>query len=259
MLKKVLLAMLIVSNAYAEQIPTASSKDYRIKFVEYDPYNIVKINTTQAFATQITFNEDENIENIMFGVKDNWVKNSIKNILYIKPKVTAVDNSNILVKTNKRTYSLLANVCPDDCGKKLTYNLIYTYDKNDKNQLHQEQKTAKYILDNYKSNYKNYQYTAQGNQELRPIDTWDNGQFTYLKFASHKNMPSVYLIQDDKNESLTNSHIEKNTIVLHHLAKTFILRAGKKVLAIHNENYDKTVKNHSNTSSLYVQRVNKDE
>jgi len=263
MLKKILIVAcsLAISNAYCENIPLASAKDYRIKFVEYDPYDVVKINVTQGYASQITLSEDEIIQGVNFGVKKNWEYNIYKNILYIKPKLKTVTNSNVLLTTTKRNYNLEINVCPDDCGKKLTYNLIYTYgnNKSKENQQKKEQETAKQIIKNYKIDYKNYQYTAQGNQELRPIDTWDNGQFTYLKFANNKNMPAVYLIQDDKTESLTNNHIEnKNTIVIHQLAKTFILRSGRQVLAIHNENYGKNIINTTNTASPYIERVNND-
>jgi type IV secretion system protein VirB9 len=265
MLNKIILALLLISsNTFAEQIPTPSKKDFRIKFVNYDKYDVVKIHVAQGYAAQIVFSEEEilNSNNVMYGAKEGWEKSISNNILYLKPKLTFVENSNILIKTNKRTYNISATVCQKECGKNLTYTLIYNYgNSNDnKDQVEQEQKTAKSIIKNFKTSYKNYQYTAQGNQELKPIDAWDNGQFTYLKFASHKNIPSVYLIQDDKTESLTNSHIEnKNTIVIHQLAKTFILRAGKQVLAVHNENYGNTITNNSNTASIFVERVNKDD
>ena len=96
MIKNIILAtVLISSNIYAEQIPTPSKKDYRIKFVDYEQYDVVKIYVTQGFATQIIFSEDEilNTNNVMFGAKDSWEKSIANNILYIKPKLVFVENS----------------------------------------------------------------------------------------------------------------------------------------------------------------------
>lgn len=259
----VFLSISCAFNAIAEQIPKSSDKDIRIKFVEYDPFNVVKFYTARSNSTEIVFGEGEFIINLMYGSSGNWEDSTIKNRLYIKPKLKTIDASNINILTNKRRYLLQANVCSNDC-KNNVYSLIYTYGKDNKTKEElkiEEHNLASKILKNApKIEQRNYQYTAQGNQELRPVNAWDNGRFTYLQLANYKNIPAVYSVQEDGTESLTNSHIEnKNTIVIHQLSKLFILRAGKKVLAIHNENYGKQIiDNETNTSSVFVERVNND-
>lgn len=260
MKKLVLIIFLVCANNFvlAEQEPVASLKDKHIKFVQYDQYNIVKLVLQKAYVTQIVLDEGEKINLVTFGVKKNWDYHNVNNILYIKPIEKTLENSNLIISTDKRNYNITIQACQTEC-KERTYSLIYTYNGSSKNskELKQiEQQNVNNALKAATNNYKNYQYTAQGNQELRPVDTWDNGQFTYFKLKDYKNMPSVYVIKDDKSESLVNSHIEsRNTIVIHQIAKSFILRSGKQVLAIHNENYGNQIIENNITTNKYVERL----
>ncbi len=246
--------------------PTPLSKDSRIRFVDYDPLNVVRLNVSRAFATEIAFEDDENILDVIYGSKENWSDKRTSNRLYIKPKYITIQSSNIIVLTDKRRYILVANVCKSLCKDSL-YSLVYTYknaeskdDKQTKKQQEQAQQAlAQSILaktNGSNSNIKNHQYTAQGNQELRPIDAWDNGKFTYLNIAKYKSIPAVYILKEDGTQTLSNSHIEnKNTIVIHQLAKAFVLRSGKQVLLVHNEKFGKqAIFDNTKTASSLVER-----
>jgi type IV secretion system protein VirB9 len=159
--------------------------------------------------------------------------------------------------------------------------VIYTYNskngvnsnensKSEKELEQEEQDIAKKILKNTKYSKQskleisndaknNYQYTAQGEQSIKPLDAWDDGKFTYLKFVNFKALPAIYTMKDKDLEGLTNWHIEnKSTIVIHQLSPMFILRTGTKVLAVHNEsftNQQDTSTVISNTISKFVERV----
>jgi type IV secretion system protein VirB9 len=267
-IKYVCYAFLIASNVpyvYALQNTIPSKKDSHIRFVEYDPLNVVYLNVYKAFATEIVFEEDENLVNIIYGLKDNWSDHYSNNRLYIKPKNRTIASSNIIVMTNKRRYIIVANVCKSTC-KDSVYSLVYTYKnaaykdvKQTKKQQEQiEQDVAKSILSKPNNvEIKNYQYTAQGNQDLRPIDAWDNGKFTYLSIAKYKSIPVVYIVKEDGTQTLSNSHVEnKNTLVIHQLAKAFVLRSGKQVLLVHNEKFGKqAIFDDTKTTSSLVERV----
>ena len=69
---------------------------------------------------------------------------------------------------------------------------------------------------------------------------WDNGRFTYFRFNNGRTLPVIYRINADGSESLTDSHIEGDTTVVHETAAKFILRSGKSVLGIENRSYNAT-------------------
>jgi type IV secretion system protein VirB9 len=272
------------SVVFAEEKLVSSTKDSRIKYVSYDQANVVKLNLTRGILTQIVLEDGEQIANIAFGEGVSWQHSEINNNVFIKPELANANYTNAIIITNKRTYSLDLNACHKNCTNPI-YKVIYTYNskngvndnensKSDKELEQEEQDIAKKILKNTKSSKpskldasndikNNYQYTAQGEQSIKPLDTWDDGKFTYLKFVNFKALPAIYTMKDKEPESLTNWHVEnKSTIVIHQLAPMFILRAGTKVLAVHNENYKKqqdanadTGRSISNTISKFVERV----
>ena len=51
----------------------------------------------------------------------------------------------------------------------------------------------------------------------------------------------MYRINADGSESLTDSHTEGDTLVVHETAAKFVLRSGQSVLGIDNRNYDGAV------------------
>jgi len=253
------LLLAINTNLYAEQTPIASTKDKRIKYVEYDARDIVKLYVTKGIMTQIEFSPEEviiNDDDAIYGESSSWVKWKKNNFYFIKPSKEA-QYSNLFIQTNKRNYKFIIYACHENCQDKLTYSLIFTYgtNKNSKDFTQTEQQKAAELLKTTRTPYKNYQYVAKGSQDIKPIDAWDNGKFTYLKFANHKAMPSIYSLESKGVEVLTNSHIENKTIVVvHQLAKNFVLRLGNKALLIKNENYDKTPDSNLNTISPLVER-----
>ena len=250
------------SLAFAEQIPAPTSKDKRIKSVDYDAKDIVKLYVTKGIMTQIQFAPDEivpSVQDAIYGESKFWIKWTKDNYYFIKPMEQA-EYTNLFIQTNKRNYKFIVQVCKTNCNDKVTYTLMFNYGTSKTKQESEqgEQEKAGNLLKTTRTAYKNYQYVAKGNHDIRPIDAYDNGKYTYLIFPNQKSIPIVYTITDAK-EVLTNSHIEnKSTLVIHQLSQDFILRLGSKVLAVRNQNYDKTTDNSltSTISPLVERQIN---
>ena len=86
----------------------------------------------------------------------------------------------------------------------------------------------------------NRNYWGYGDKHLAPTALWDNGRFTYFQFDNGRALPTVYRINADGSESLTDSHTEGDTLIVHETAAKFVLRSGKSVLGIDNRSYDGT-------------------
>lgn len=95
---------------------------------------------------------------------------------------------------------------------------------------------------------------------LAPYQAYDDGTFTYLSFAAHRDFPAVYYLTEQNGEALVNTHVAGDTIVVHRVAQKLILRKGKMVACIFNQSFDANgIKNPTETVSPAVERTIKGE
>ena len=85
---------------------------------------------------------------------------------------------------------------------------------------------------------RNVDYWGVGAKALAPSEMWDDGRFTYLKFDTSREMPTVFKVAADGTESTVNSHVENDTVVIHGTSALYHLRLGKKVLGVENRSFD---------------------
>src|SRR3546814_16913802 len=91
----------------AEDVPTRGAHDSRIRFVDYNPDQVVRINGVFRAASQIVFREGEAIATAALGDTVSWEVAPADNALFIKPREYA-PHTNLLVVTKRggvsRTY-----------------------------------------------------------------------------------------------------------------------------------------------------------
>ena len=86
---------------------------------------------------------------------------------------------------------------------------------------------------------------------IAPKAAWDDGNFTYLVIPNHREIPAVFKVAADGNkttnneitshETMVNTHMEgdnKDIVVIHGVAKQYVLRLSQQVVGIWNEAYD---------------------
>ena len=84
------------------------------------------------------------------------------------------------------------------------------------------------------------------------------GRFIYLTFSNNRDMPAIYSVDDEGNESLINtSVIDSNTIVIQRMVPRLMLRKGKAVASVINKSFDMNggTDNKTGTVAKDVQRV----
>jgi type IV secretion system protein VirB9 len=102
----------------------------------------------------------------------------------------------------------------------------------------------------------NWNYWVQGSDRVSPSRAFDDGRFTYLTFPNNREMPAVYIENPEGEESLVNTNVNGDTIVVHKIAQTLVLRKGKAVAGIVNKSYDPDgIANLTGTVSPQVKRV----
>jgi type IV secretion system protein VirB9 len=74
--------------------------------------------------------------------------------------------------------------------------------------------------------------------DIAPTAAWDDGRFTYLRIPNNRRMPAIFRVADDGTESVVDRHVDGDTIVVHEVAKRFVLRLSNEVVGIWNDAYD---------------------
>lgn len=247
---------LTASPALALDNPKASPKDSRIRSTEYDPNDVVAVSTVAGVTTHIVLADDETYVTHAFGDAAAYDFQQVGKHLLLKPIAQQAD-TNLIVITDKRNYAfLLRNAAP---GKgKETHRITLNYPDSEAaiTAAHAAQQQVNQALDQtgVAINWQNY--TMSGDQSLAPVNAWDDGAQTWLRFAPGQDLPAVYFVDADGNEVIANRHMaDAQTIVMHRIAAKWHLRLGDQVLAIHNESSQQTRPLPTRTISPEVERV----
>lgn len=233
-------------NLNAAVTPTGVSDDGKIRVVEYNKNQVVNINSKFGVVTLIQLEDDEIIDNdanggLGLGDKKAWSIDVRGNHIFLKP-TSKSPNTNMVVVTNKRTYAFnLRAVANQTAGYIVRFNYPDTQAA-----LESEATRRSAAIQAKLNGVKNTSvralnmagYFMRGDKALAPTKMWDDGRFTYLKYANSADLPAIYRILPDGKESLVNTHVEKDTIVIQETAKGYMLRLGQSALEIHNAKFD---------------------
>jgi type IV secretion system protein VirB9 len=260
------LSALISLPVYALETPKGGIYDKRIRFVDYNPSEVVKLVGHYGFSTHIQFNNNEEIKQIAMGDRQAWNVGTVGNHIFIKP-VGDKATTNMTVVTNYRVYNFDLSAHWSKVKSRsndMYFQINFKYPKEEAQiALSEAQRIAnqKAIESNLKKDAQpqNWNYWSKGSEIITPNKAFDDNRFTYLSFNNNKEMPAIYIVNDDNTESLINTSIDplhKDTIIVHTIAKRLILRKGSYVTMIFNKSYNpEGITNHSGTVSPNVERV----
>lgn len=244
---------LTASRAFADETPVPSPYDSRIQTVEYNAEDVVVLSVRSGRAVRIVFGSNEKIVDVASGFTDGWELVPRGNILFLKAKsLTGGEgggvlspqaerwNTNLVVTTDARLYDFDLRLVGAQEG--VAYRVEFRYPAEEKASA-QAKAVEKKSLDKLsrKMAPKNWQYTMEIGEKahaIAPSLAYDDGNFTYLKFPNNRNFPVAFLVAADGSESIANSHVEGDMLVIHQVAPQLVLRFGQAVVSVYNEAYD---------------------
>ena len=77
-----------------------------------------------------------------------------------------------------------------------------------------------------------------GSEDIVPSLVFDDGRFTYFRFANNREVPAVFHVQGDGSEALVNVRMEGDLLVVDRVSRRLMLRAGQAVVGVWNEAFD---------------------
>ncbi len=84
---------------------------------------------------------------------------------------------------------------------------------------------------------RNIDYWYCGQPTLRPVAASDDGVHTRLRFAANSDLPAIFVRNDDGSESLLNFSMDAGDVIVHRVARQFVLRRGKLTGCIVNQGF----------------------
>ena len=84
---------------------------------------------------------------------------------------------------------------------------------------------------------KNIDYWFCGDASLKPTAASDDGMHTRLTFAAKAEQPAIFVLNEDGTESLLNFSMDEGDVIVHRVARRFILRRGNLAGCIVNKGF----------------------
>ena len=240
------------------------SNDSRVRQIVYAPDAVVRVQAQRGFATHLALDPQEQIQVVAPGDRDGWqvVANRGDHDVYLKPQLAAHD-SNLEIRTNKRSYSFDLVVLPLRAkfsnGEEM-YRVTFVYPDEVKAKAHAET-DAEIVAQRLGRSpvVRNTRYSMQvipHSDDIAPTAAWDDGRFTYIRIPNNRRIPAIFRVADGGTESVVDRHMEDDTIVVHEVAKRFVLRLGDEVVGVWNDAYDMDgIPPHDGTTVIGVKRV----
>jgi type IV secretion system protein VirB9 len=236
---------LVSTRADAELTPARGLVDPRVRVVAYDPEQVIKLHGFVGYQIHFQFAEGETFVNLAAGDNKALDVGYEANHLVLKPLAEKVA-TNITVITNRRVYQFDYSASaerPDPERQDVIYSLRFIYPQ-------EEARKAAEELEQQRTNLKlasagedphrarNTNYWGCGASAIRPESAYDDGVQTRLRFAAHSEFPTMYVKNDDESESLVNFTVDNDEVVIHRVARSFVLRRGKLVACLQNRSFD---------------------
>lgn len=249
-----LAAILLAATATpagAVAVPRPGPADPRIKLVDYDPQQVVRIVGAFRTATQILFAPDETILHVALGDTSGWEVAPEKNILFAKPTAVRAPTNLIVTtqvsggETRHYTFELATRGGPTNRNAPDTFFVVqFRYPTQETAALQQalsaeaqalEARILQLKLDRgVLEGPRNLAYELQGSAAIAPSEVTDNGRFTVLRFPGAQAMPAVYAISPDGSEALVPFDVRGEFLVVHRIAAQLRLRRSREVVCIFN-------------------------
>ena len=214
------------------------SEDSRLRTLDYTPESVLSLTGFVGYHIHFEFAPDERF--VTLGAGDSSVVDvgAEANHLLLKPK-QATSGTNLTILTNRRSYFIefRAFARAPHPGE-VVYSVTFRYPAPDLSGNAMPEAVSSAALRAPPATV-NRNYWFCGNEALRPATVDDDGVQIRLRFQPHTDLPAIYALARDGAETLVNSNVENDTVVVHRLVERLVLRRGRLVGCIVNRSVDR--------------------
>jgi type IV secretion system protein VirB9 len=250
--------------AHAATTPTPGQADARVRVVAYNPDDVVELHGYTGYQIHIEWAPGEEFVDLGAGSTDGIQIGVDENHFFIKPKHDHV-RTDITVITTRHTYHFdyFVSGAPTHTrgADAPVYSIRFTYPQDDAARAAEQaerRQAEQRIADAAARRPRNTDYWFCGSPALQPLSAFDDGIETHLRFAPNAELPAIFLLNDDDSESLLNFNVQNDELVLHRVARRFVLRRGGLIGCMVNKSFEGGTEHpKGNTVSAALERQTK--
>jgi type IV secretion system protein VirB9 len=227
----------LVSAAGAVSADPAS--DNRLRSVVYSADEVYRLRGYAGYQIDLEFEPGEGFVGLGAGDVEALAFVAQDNHLFVKPKAINV-HTNLTVLTTRRSYHFDYSVDatpPDPGHRDVIYVLRFVYVRVPAPDPSAVVSSDVALAQAAAARSHNTDYWYCGRAALQPIAAWDDGVHTHLQFNARAELPALFVRNDDGSESLVNFSVEQSEIVIHRIARQFVLRRGALTGCIVNRGF----------------------
>jgi type IV secretion system protein VirB9 len=231
----------------------------------------VTVPVKRGVVTLVQLDADEAITEVAAGLGGDCAKPDAAwcvaaqaggRTLFVKAKSSANAPNNLAVVTDRRTHAFRFVVLADSDPKPPVYRLVVKAPAQAAPRLHLNQSLSSVepaapavtllppeplpqavvaVRLQAKPQVRNTRYSlAEGaaSADIVPTLVFDDGRFTYLRFPGNREVPAVFHVLGDGTETIVNTRMEDDLLVVDRVSRHLTLRAGSAVVGIWNDAFD---------------------
>jgi type IV secretion system protein VirB9 len=281
----------LTSYCLGAENPIRGQRDARMRYVAYDPGQVVHLSTAVGATLVVGFSAKENVTAVAVTDSKDLKAMPKGNFLFFKSQQSLPLQPLIVLTTNdtgetRRYVFEITTVDTKDLGPnapEIYYSVQFTYPTEElaTRRALAATRAAKALADAQAdaaqaqlqlahnqmeerardplAGDRNWHYVAQGERSLLPLEVFDNGYSTVFRFPGNVRIPSIFVINPDGKEATPNYAVKGDLVEADSVARGWRLRDGQTVLCIWNRAFDPVGKNPgTETTSPNVQRVLRD-
>ena len=293
-----LCASVLASPGHAEEFPAPGRQDGRMRYIAYNPGQVVRLSTAVGATVVVGFDPKESVSAVAVTDSKDLKASPKGNFLFFKSaqpltpqpvivlttveggpmrryvfEVTITDTKDLSANSPDVYYSVQFTYPLDEAARRraaAAAQRAATAAQYAKAQLGVQAREAQEQLqfahqqmeDKARDPFsgdRNWHYVGQGDRSILPLEVFDNGYSTVFRFPGNVRIPAVFVINPDGKEATPNYAVKGDLVQVDSVARGWRLRDGQTVLCIWNQAFDPVGKNpETGTSSPNVQRVVKE-
>jgi type IV secretion system protein VirB9 len=261
-------AAIVAGLCVAAVCARAQPADPRLRELQYDPRAVVTVPVKRGVVTHVVLDAEEAITEVGAGLGGDCSKADAAwcvaaqaggRHIFVKPKSGADAPNNLAVVTDRRTHAFRFVVLPDGDTRVPVYRLVVkataprpapapaparaTLLEAPLPPVVAQPSAEELIAERLKATAQvlNSQYSiAEGaaSQDIVPALIFDDGRFTYIRFPGNREVPAVFHVLPDGSETLVNTRMEDDLLVVDRVSRRLMLRAGQAVVGVWNGAFD---------------------
>lgn len=242
----------------------AAPSDPRVREVTYDGNAVIAVPLRRGVVTDIALDPTEAIVDVAAGLGGDCAKPESPwciaaqaggNHVFVKPKSGAKASNNLIVISDRGSYLFRLDVLDDADPREVVYRLTLkpraltepsppvalpppgaaasaAVAMPAAEVVAARLRAAPQVLNSA------YSVAESANaQDIVPTLIFDDGRFTYLRFAANANLPAVFEVREDGSEGVVNTRMEDDLLAIDRVSRRLVLRSGTAAVGVFNEGF----------------------